>query len=197
MTDKQKIGVLSGTFDPFHIAHLEACLVAMAACDLDTVTIITERSPRRKQAVTNYKTRVHIIDLASSDYPKLRQLDVADEVITTSNTLPILHEQFGDAEFWYILGSDVVEHLYQWDGIEDLFANFKLCVVLRSNKDKKITEAKLELLKESYPQIKYLLLPEVWSPVSSSVIRKQIKKSGYSPYLHRDVLKYVITNSVY
>lgn len=193
----RRIGVFSGTFDPFHIAHLEACLVSKAACELDTVAIIAERNPRRKEGVTDYKTRLNMIELATAGFPSIRILDADEDALTTKKTLPILHDQFGEAELWYILGSDLVMNMTDWPEIDELIDNFKLCVILRSNKDRSVVEAQLEILKDRHYNLNYKILPEVWSPVSSSVIRDQIKKSGFSPYLHRDVLKYVIKNDVY
>lgn len=198
MSSKPKrIGVFSGTFDPFHIAHLEACLVSKAACELDTVAIIAERNPRRKQDVTDYKTRLSMIELATAGFPSLRILDAEAGALTTQNTLPLLHEQFDEAEFWYILGSDLAMHLADWPGVAELIDNFRLCIILRSNKDRGVVEAQLEVLKDKYSKLEYKILPEVWSLVSSSKIRDQVKKSGSSPYLHRDVLKYVVKNDVY
>lgn len=198
MNNKSKrVGVFSGTFDPFHIAHLEACLVSKATCELDTVAIIAERNPRNKQDVTDYRTRLNMIELATAGFPSLRILDVEADALTTKNTLPILREQFGTAELWYVLGSDLVMSLKDWDQLDELCRTFNLCVILRSNKERGVTEAQLELLKDKYPSLQYQILPEVWSPVSSSKIRNQIHKSGFSPYLHRDVLKYVVKNDVY
>lgn len=193
----KRVGVFSGTFDPFHIAHLEACLVALAACQLDTVAIFVEKKPKRKKDITDYKKRLNMIDLATAEFPSLRMLDNEAENVTVKNTLPVLKRQFNKSEFWYILGSDILEHLESWDNLEDLFKNFKLCVILRSNSDRKKIESLLAHLSKKFEHLKYVVLPEVLSPVSSSTIKKEIKETGFSPYLHRDVLGYILKQDIY
>lgn len=196
MSKTKKVGVFSGTFDPFHIAHLEACLVAKAACELETILIMAEKAPKRKYQVSSYKERVTMVDLATSEFPSLRLIETGEENITIDNTLPLLHDQFPGAEYWYIAGSDIIKHLHTWQNPEKLFSNLKLCVVLRENKDKKQTKHDLEKLKKTYKDFDYKILPEVWSAVSSSKIRRQIKDTSYSQYLHREVMHYILAKDV-
>jgi len=193
----RRVGIFSGTFDPFHVAHLEACLVAKAACELDTVVVLVEKKPHRKTDVTSYDKRLAMIDLALQEYPGIRLLESPGDNITIDNTLPILEEQFEDAEYWYIIGSDVVGHLKHWTNADLLLSRLRLCVVLRSNEDADKTEEELKILNQEYPELGYRILPEVWSPLSSSKIRAEIAKSGYSQYVHREVMKYIVRNNIY
>lgn len=193
----QRIGVFSGTFDPFHIAHLEACLVAKAELELETVVILIEKQPHRKQDVTSYEHRLAIIDLATQEYPSIRMLQYDHDNVTIDNALPVLGQQFGDAQYWYIVGSDMIQHIGDWQNVEALFAAMHLCVILRDNQDERQTVQWLEVLKKQYSSLVYRVLPGVWSPVSSSQIRNEIASTGHSRYLHRGVLKYILTNNVY
>lgn len=192
----RQIGVFSGTFDPIHIAHVESCLVARAACQLDLVAVMVEANPRRKQDVTGYKHRLAMVEFATANYPSLRLLESPEENITINNTLPLLKSQFNDADFWYIAGSDMVSHMNDWPSVEKLFSEMKLCIILRSNSKRAEVEAQLEKLKEEHT-VEYKVLPEVWSPVSSSVIREDLAKTRYSPLVHRDVLGYITRKRLY
>lgn len=194
---KRPIGVFSGTFDPFHVAHLEACLVAKAVLELETVAILVEKKPRRKSGVTDYQTRLAMIDLAIQEYPSLRLIESGHDNITVDTAVPLLEQQFDNAEYWYIVGSDMVAHMEDWQNIDALFESMKLCVVLRHNADEAKTTQVLKKLKKRFDHLTYQILPGVWSPVSSSSIRQEIAQQGYSKYLHRDVLKYVIKHNVY
>jgi nicotinate-nucleotide adenylyltransferase len=197
MSKTQKIGIFSGTFDPFHIAHLEACLVAKSVCDLTSVLIMVEKMPKHKNGVSAYEIRVNMIDLATSEYPSLRLIDATENNITIDNTLPTLQSQFPGAEYWYIIGSDTVNSLHSWKGLNRLFDNLKFCVILRKNEDKDQAKTQLLKLKKEYKNLTYKILPAVWSEVSSSKIRKQIKATGFSPLLHRDVMRYVSDKKIY
>lgn len=197
MKKAQQIGVFSGTFDPFHIAHIEVCLAARASCNLETVLIMVERAPKRKYQVSSYKKRVTMVDLAISEFPSLRLIEPDADNITIDNTLPLLKNQFPKAKYWYIVGSDIVMYLSSWRNLSRLFEHLKLCVVLRTNEDEAQTKSELNKLKKQYKKIDYVIIPEVWPTISSSKIRKQIRDSGYSPFLHRDVMDFILTNNIY
>ncbi len=192
-----RVGVFSGTFDPFHIAHLEVCLVSRAACELDVVTVMIEKEPRRKSDVTAYKQRLAIVDLALQQHPSIRVIDPEVNSITANSALQILRHHFENAQFFYILGSDVVEYILQWPQLDTLTANFTFCVVLRDNKDEPVVRKQLSEIKKKFSNLNYRLLPAVWSPISSSKIREEVKTTGYSEYVHRDVLNYILKNRIY
>ncbi len=193
----KRVGVFSGTFDPFHIAHFEACIVAKAACELDVVTVLVEKSPHRKQKVTSYEKRLAMIDLALQEFPSLRLLEAPGDNITIDNVLPMLRSQFDDAEYWYIVGADMLEHIDAWHNIGALFKSMNLCVVLRDDHSEEVVKDRLKALQKSYGKIHYKILPPVWSPISSSLIRAEIRDSGYSQFVHRKVMKYIAKNNIY
>jgi nicotinate-nucleotide adenylyltransferase len=193
----KKIGIFSGTFDPFHVAHLEACLVSKAVCELETIAVMVEHSPHRKENVTAYKHRLAMVDLAIQSYPSLRLVDTGVENITATNILDCLHQQFPVSEFWYIFGSDMLYHLPKWNKLDVLTKEFKFCVVLRHNDERTNAEKLLKELKKTHRKLEYKILPEVWSSVSSSRIRNQVAETSYSDLIHRDVLKYILTNNLY
>ena len=193
----RRIGIFSGTFDPFHIAHLEVCLVAKAALELETVVVLIEKSPARKQQVTEYNHRLAMIDLAIQEYPSIRLLEVEHDNITIDTTLPLLDRHFDNAEYWYIAGSDVVPYLEQWQNVEALFLAMHLCIVLRNNNNEAEVMSQLKNLKKSHSNLVYRVLPEVWSDVSSSKIRHELAQTGTSPHLHQDVINYIQQYEVY
>lgn len=193
----KKIGIFSGTFDPFHRAHLEACLVAKEACSLDSTVVVLEHDPHRKQMVTAYHHRLEMIDLAIQDYPSIRLLEAPADNITFENLWPILTKQFGDAEYWYILGSDLLTHLDQWPAIGAMLKHIKLCVFLRDNADKAEVTALLHKLQSKFGDLEYTLLPQVWSGVSSSRIRDEIHLTGLSDNVDPAVMAYITKNSIY
>ncbi len=193
----KRVGVFSGTFDPFHIAHLEVCLVGRAACELDVVTVMIEKKPRRKTGVTSYKQRLAMVDLALQHHPSIRLIDTEAERITANSALTVLRQQFPESDYYYMLGSDVLEHIKDWPHVSVLIKNFSFCVVLRNNEDEQTARKHLKELQKEHKELRYKLLPAVWSPISSSKIRTEIANTGYSEYVHRDTLKYILKNQIY
>jgi cytidyltransferase-like protein len=93
------VGIFSGTFDPFHRAHLEACLVAKEACNLNSTVVVLEHKPQRKQKVTAYNHRQQMIDLAIQNYPSIRLQEAPVDNITFDTPVAAnLTKQFGGAE---------------------------------------------------------------------------------------------------
>lgn len=192
-----KVGVFSGTFDPVHIGHVEACLVSKAALELDTVCILLEKNPARKADVTDYKDRLAMLKLAVAEYGTINVLDFDEDNVTVESALDALDSKFANAKYWYILGSDMLKHIESWAGFEDLMSNFKLCVVLRNNSEKNSVTEHLNIFKESFPKMDYKILPEVWSEVSSSKVRQEIKETGTSKNVNPEVLEYIKNFELY
>lgn len=192
--NKMRLGVFSGTFDPIHFGHVEACRSAMAKCALDKVYLLLERSPHRKQLVAPHQDRLKMMDLATKDSPSITPIDLKTDNITTENTLEYLREQDPMAEYWYIFGSDILEHIESWKGLENLLNNFHLCVALRDNADRQDVKNKLERLTSNYGA-RYVVLPTVWSTVSSSVAKNALPHA--EDYLDPLVQEYIIDNNLY
>lgn len=197
MKKQNKIGIFSGTFDPFHVAHLEVCLVAKAACGFSEVLIMTEKTPKFKKNVTAYEQRITMAKIATAKFRRLRIVDNNQKNITIDNTLPFLDKWFSGAEYWFIVGSDMIEFMGLWDSVDMLLDNMKLCIVLRSNKDRPRLDKQLEALSRKYKQLRYIILPEVWSELSSSKIRNQIKQTGNSSGIDDAVLSFIKLNRLY
>lgn len=193
----RRTGFFSGTFDPFHYAHLEACLIAKEVCKLDEIVILLEHNPKHKQNVTLHHHRYNMIRLAVGEYKGFTVEDAPADNITFKSLQPLIQERYKNDELWYILGSDLLEHLPKWDGIGDMLEGMHLCVVLRSNTDRSDTEARLHKLQAQHPKLRYELLPEVWSHISSSRIRAKISQSGKSEDVPSVVMDYIKQQSLY
>jgi nicotinate-nucleotide adenylyltransferase len=193
----KRVGFFSGTFDPFHYAHLEACLIAKEICKLNEIIVLLEHNPERKQNVTPHQHRYRMIQLALEKYNGLKVEDAPADRITFESIQPLIKQRYEGDELWYILGSDLLEHLHNWDGIDSMLETMHLCVVLRSNHDKADAEARLRKLQSRHPKMRYELLPEVWSHISSSKIREQIKQTGLSEDVPPEVMGYIKEKSLY
>lgn len=189
----QRVGLFSGTFDPIHIGHIEVCLVALGVCELDEVLVMIEKKPHRKNKVTDYKDRKKMAELALEDFQRIKLFDHKADNITFENTLPEIKHTYNKAQVCLIIGSDMLEHLQQWPGAKKWLPNLELCVVLRENKERKAVEAKLKTLDLEQTKV----LPAVWSPVSSSLVKSEIAKNHHSDLVHRNVLSYIEKHRLY
>lgn len=119
-----RTGILGGTFDPIHVAHLHTAECALHQLDLDRLLIIPAGDPWQKSGrdVTAGEHRLQMCRLATADADRievdLRELerDGPTYTVETLATFP------ADEELFLILGSDslaMIETWHRWTEVVD------------------------------------------------------------------------------
>src|ERR1051325_6930428 len=111
MTEPARIGILGGTFDPFHLGHLALARAAISALHLHRVHIVASHVPPHRPApgASSYH-RFAMVALGVAGEPSL----VADDVEManagpsfTSATLRRFHERgWTVSQIFFIVGAD-------------------------------------------------------------------------------------------
>lgn len=115
-----RIGVMGGTFDPIHRAHLRAAQEAQVQLKLDEVLFIPTGQPWLKadRQISEARHRVAMVRRAIAGKPhfKLSTIEVDRPGSTyTGDTLTQLRAQGGgNDELFLILGWDILMELPQW-----------------------------------------------------------------------------------
>ncbi len=193
----RKIGIFSGTFDPVHRGHIESCIVALGALDLDQVVIFIEKKPHRKQGVADFSHRLSMLKLAVKDYPGIHIADTDSNNITTKDALNYLDNRFNGSEYWYIIGSDTLSHIESWVDSDLLFNEMNICIVLRNNSEEKNTQKLANNLKKLHAKTKFIILPAVWSEVSSSKEKNALRTGKAPEGLYQPVTDYIKQHRLY
>ena len=123
-----RTGILGGTFDPIHIAHLHSAECALQQVGLDRVILLPAGDPWQKSGrdVTPGKHRLEMCRLAIEGVDgievDLRELDRDGPTYTveTVGTFP------PDEELFLILGSDSLSGLETWQRWEDVVSRVTL-----------------------------------------------------------------------
>jgi nicotinate-nucleotide adenylyltransferase len=115
----KRIGVLGGTFDPPHVAHLVLAEAARESLDLDQVWFIPAGRPphKRDQRLSPAKVRMGLLRRALVGIPGFRALPVEIDrrgPSYTVDTLEILHRRHPGVELWLLVGSDMLRDLPNW-----------------------------------------------------------------------------------
>lgn len=132
-----KLGVLGGTFDPPHMAHLVLAETARSSLGLERVLFVPAGDPWRKagQDVTPVRHRLAMVRLAVGGDPafEVSTLEVEREGPSyTVDTLTELHERYGpDAELYFLLGEDALRDMPNWKEPERIAALATLVVAPR------------------------------------------------------------------
>ena len=112
------IGILGGTFDPVHNAHLAMARAALDHLKLDHVLFIpTGQTRYRPPSATPGRDRATMLRLAIQDDPRLGvdERELRPEATGyTLDTLRALRSELGDAELYLLMGADQYEKLGTW-----------------------------------------------------------------------------------
>jgi nicotinate-nucleotide adenylyltransferase len=126
-TYPKKIGLLGGTFDPIHMAHLLIAEDAREMLGLDTILFIPAGKPWLKadQKVSESEHRLAMVELAISSNPHFGVSDIEVKrpgPTYTVDTLEQLRVEYDpNTEIHLILGMDSLKELARWRSPEQLF----------------------------------------------------------------------------
>ncbi len=129
-----RTGVLGGTFDPPHAAHLALAGAARAVLHLDRVIVVPAGDPWRKASrkVTAAADRLAMTQAAFAALPWVEVSTVEVDrsgPSYTAETLETLTAPGG--EWWFILGADALEDMAHWHEPRRICAAARLAVAVR------------------------------------------------------------------
>ena len=118
---------MGGTFDPVHHGHLSAANEVATRFALDEVVFVPTGNPWQKadRHVSAAEDRYLMTVIATASNPRfsVSRIDVDRPGRTyTIDTLRDLHAAFGDAELFFITGSDALAQILGWRAADELFS---------------------------------------------------------------------------
>lgn len=179
-------GILGGTFDPVHNAHLAMARAALAALKLDHILFIPTGNPKyRAPAVASGEHRVAMLRLALEGRPEfaIDARELAPEASGyTVDTLRALHAE-GRRDLWLLLGADQYAKLDAWHRPREVAELARIAVFPRPGTD----------LKENVN-----LIPMKPMPISSSELRARAARGeDLSPFVPPAVARYISRHGLY
>ena len=189
-----KIGVLGGTFDPIHIAHLLLAEQAREQLALARVLFVPAGDPWRKgyRRVTPSTHRLAMTRLAIGSDPgfDVDECEINREGPTyTADTLREMHNRFAGEELYLLLGEDALADLPFCHEPESLAENATIVVAPRGG----VVLPELPFDAERVVRIKMPFMD-----ISSTDLRDRARHGKSLRYLVPDaVVAYIREHNVY
>jgi nicotinate-nucleotide adenylyltransferase len=184
-----RVGILGGTFNPPHIAHLVCASQAASQLSLDHVLLTPNAVPPHKQARMDPgpAERLELCRLAAAGDERLRVCDL--EIARggpsyTVDTLRVLHERDPEDHLTFILGGDIALGLPSWHEPEAVLELATLAVAERSGAIRDDVTSRLREAFGELPRLEFFDMPRI--DLSSSDIRRRIASDGSIRYLVPD-----------
>ncbi len=178
MSEKQKIGLFFGSFNPIHMGHLIIANAMAENTDLKKVwLVVSPQNPLKpSKGLLHEFDRSDMAKAAVADHYKIEVSDVEFHLPKPSytiNTLVHLHEKYPDKDFKVIVGEDNLESFAKWKNYEQILEHYGLYVYPRPH----VTNSHLN----RHPNVKMVEAPLL--DISATYIRDCIKNNKSIRYL--------------
>lgn len=174
----KKYGIIGGTFDPIHNAHLYIAYEAKELLGLDKVIFIPNGSPPHKdnKSITGASLRYRMVLEAIKDFEDFEVSKYEIEKKELSYTYKTLeHFKEDDVELYFITGADCLVDLDKWKNVSEIFSLCKFVVFTRPGfKEEDLIEEKKRAEKKYNGEIIFLNILDL--EISSTDIRKRISE---------------------
>ncbi len=175
----RKIGILGGSFDPFHKGHLSIAKAAMKECGLSQIILLPARVQPFKvgRTMASEEDRVNMVSLIARENQNFVVSTIeayGREVSYTYDTLQALKKQYPADRLYFILGTDAFLSLECWHKGTELLQEFSFIVGVRPGYRESETAETAARFESSYGTCAKILHNKVLE-VSSTEIKQNIR----------------------
>lgn len=189
----KKIGLFFGSFNPVHVGHMIIANFMVTKAGLDQVwMVVSPHNPlKEKQSLAKDHDRLHLVNLAIGDNPKIKSSNIEFSLPKPSytiDTLTYLNEKYDNVEFILLMGGDSLASLHKWKNYEKLLSDYKIYVYQRPQYD----------LGELQHHKNVTVVEAPMLNISASYVRECIKSNHSIQYLVPDkVYEYINGSNLY
>lgn len=198
----KRYGMMGGTFNPIHLAHLYIAYEAKEELNLDKIIFMVAGNPphKKESKVIDSKYRYNMVQKAIEGY---EGFEISDYEIKkngysyTYETLQYLKKQDDNVEVFFIAGADSLMDIEKWSNTDLVLNNCTFVAFNRGEHNKSILEEQKYKLEKKY-NAKIVILNVIDMDISSSMIRERIANGKRVDFfLPEEVKKYISENKLY
>ncbi len=199
LTEKMRLGIYGGTFNPPHKGHIEAAEAFAREMRLDKLMIIPTFIPPHKSESEEItpELRLQMCRLAFSHIPNTEVSDMEIKRGGRSYTYLTLDElKKDDTELFFLCGTDMILTFDLWKNYEYIFTLAAICYIRREADSS--NSLKIKEKTEQYKKIgaNVIEIKHTVREISSTDIRSSIVKLG-DEHLTTPVLDFIKMNGIY
>lgn len=196
------VGILGGTFDPIHLAHLIVAEEARVQLGLQEVVLAPTGDPylRPERPRTAAADRLAMVRIAIADNPHFRasavDIERAGPSYTVDTIADLAREYNGGVRFAFLLGWDSLAELHRWRTPDALARVCQLVAVRRPG----VTDPDWNVLEMAVPgaRDRILALDAPLLDISATAIRQRIARGQSVRYRTPDaVIAYIHERGLY
>ena len=200
----KKVGLLLGSFDPIHIAHINiaACVLNSGLCD-EVLFVVAKHNPWKTYEPAPFDVRCKMIKASIAPfYGACSVCDLEKDIETPTYSYKVLtkiREQYPEDELYIISGTDTFNKIPGWKNWEtDIKPYFKYIVASRyvSTDLKKGEAYKVEPFGCNLGQIDEIITTTL--DVSSTMVRNLVAKNiNPYPLVTKEVANIIYAHKLY
>lgn len=127
-----KIGIIGGSFDPFHLGHKRIINETISKLNLDKMLIMpTKHNPWKDDCVANDKQRIAMIHLTMEgnkqyEISRIELDNPTNEKNYTIDTIKTLKQLYPSDELYFIMGMDQASQFDKWKCAQEISQEVQL-----------------------------------------------------------------------
>ena len=197
-----RIALFGGSFNPPHAGHVGAAEDAAAFLRPDRLLIIPAGMPPHKELAEHSPEparRMELCRAAFSHIPCARVTDVElrkDRISYTVDTLRFLRGEYPGAEFFLLMGTDMLECFDSWRAAEEIARMCTLAVFCRADGQRERVQAASERIQKAVGA-RTVTIPHDAVEVSSTQLRQALARREKPQTLADAVYALIIQHRYY
>ncbi|HZK76788.1 MAG TPA: nicotinate-nucleotide adenylyltransferase [Candidatus Kapabacteria bacterium] len=188
-----RIGILGGTFDPPHLAHLIASERAVETFALDRLLFVPANIPPNKsEPLSSSSDRLAMTRLAIEENSKfnISEIEMSRPGVSYSiDTIRLLKSQWNPAKIFLFIGNDQFAAFGSWHEPEEILREAEVVVMTRP--------LEYPIAKSPYDsRVKFMDIPLL--QISSTDIRERVRAGTSIRYLVPEAVQaYIVEHGLY
>ena len=202
----KKIGLLLGSFDPIHIAHINiaACALNSGLCD-KVLFVVAKHNPWKKAEPAPFDLRCKMIEAAIEPFGDKAEVCRFEEGFEPPvySYLPIgkAIETYPDDEIYLLAGSDTIDKIPRWKNFDTHIKDKIGFIEVLRGFDSTIADKPIpfEIGGEAVCTAMTVTILETQKLDASSTLVRNMVHDGTNPYPYvtKEVLKIIQDNNLY